>query len=406
MSFEDRLEKVSSHGPDWVERRKQRRLYATNPNSIFGYRLMFDEFISEDAKEKEFNDAKHHLVIYAQNYPNRFKALISDSLSHVDTLAWLKLTRVDHAKDESEASHQADLYQEMQKHSTALAEVGPFQNQKIAQDIAIMLEANHAHIESLSLPALVQVLEEHVRTVVLKEGEIASYFEKFKKAFIARLLKKIRSSEYPLDESIANERLQSVQCLVVDQITADLAEIWGDYSASMHCVRIAADISEGQRDATMTHELFHALHGQTETEPDTYEVKRMGFSFGPEHELDWLNEAVTEQTAMEFLNRKQSDSYLNERKLLANLYGLGLDKTILYKAYFENYVLKGPGQHRSPQLKAFFHHIQDIAGYPQFLFDLSVMIKTLGTDAVLELWSNNQKFPQYVQKWVKTNPIS
>jgi hypothetical protein len=125
------------------------------------------------------------------------------------------------------------------------------------------------------------------------------------------------------------------------------------------------------------HESLHALGGRTilnikrqevDGEKSKVQQQKSGLVFlnndKRTHKFNWLNEAVTEEITKE-LTGKESGYYVSHRRKLKRLYELGIDREIIYNAYFEDYNPDDP--ERVPHWKKFVAELKRI--FP----DLSVV---------------------------------
>lgn len=152
------------------------------------------------------------------------------------------------------------------------------------------------------------------------------------------------------------------------------------------------------------HEMIHALSGSTLLRSKTIDeedkikekVKNqktglMFMNFDHEGEVNgrklfWLNEAVTEEITIQ-LTDDSLMAYESERRKLKRLYELGIDREIIYNAYFEDYNPDDP--ERVPHWKKFVAELKRV--FP----DLSVIqaLKKVSDDVDKEIEEekNNEK---------------
>jgi hypothetical protein len=156
----------------------------------------------------------------------------------------------------------------------------------------------------------------------------------------------------------------------------------GMHSTSLQAVEIASDTKIEALPHIVIHELLHSLSGTTilsekkytdDGEVNKVKNKKIGFSYiavdskdemKREKIFDWLNEGVTEEISME-LSGMNVGGYVAERRKLKRLYELGIDREIIYNAYFEDYNPDDP--ERVPHWKKFVAELKRI--FP----DLSVV---------------------------------
>lgn len=390
-----RLTKINSKGPEWVERREDRRL--GDPNSLLGYDLLMSDALTkkqgriyELAKERdemflppfllepEKARVKHTLMLILREDPESFVRL---TLMHLMTPEngerWAKALGV---------SAQGGVL--------------------AAFPIAAALRKEPKLLERLSMDDLLPLLEEHAIYVLDKQREFDRYFTDFKKTFAEKLAAKIQKGVIPLDLAQAQERLAHIRMTVIDPLNAKVNEVWGDYDVTSHTARVVANIPDKEWEYTMTHELFHALSGQSEAVADDFDgVRRGGLGLlSGKVDMVWLNEAVTEQLTLDFMRKKKSTVYVTYRKLLAKLVEAGVPRDVCYRAYFENYEITALGQHRTPALRELFQRADQATQYEGsgFLVDLSTLIHAHSPEEALKLWNQHlDVFPEFLRDWTK-----
>ncbi len=171
------------------------------------------------------------------------------------------------------------------------------------------------------------------------------------------------------------------------------------HNASIRVIELATDVNVEQAPHFILHEIMHSLSGITilgEKNPiddkvDTITNQRVGLMFfGFDHEsgklngrkLDWINEAVTEEITMN-LSGKSVNVYSVERRKLKKLYELGVDREIIYNAYFEDYNPDDP--ERVPHWKKFVAELKKI--FP----DMSVLQALEHVSSLVEEEIKNEK---------------
>ncbi len=317
--------------------------------------------------------------------------------------------------------------------------------QIIIEDLAYMLakKSKDSEIDSELVPIVVAALERHQHEMLKKEEEmrkdIPQLMEKFKK----RIKKAAEKGIFPIDPEVLEERLGIVRFHIIDPIMSKLQNKSGDYSADTHTVRLSTTTQTAKESpnfihkilhlfsneddnkfSTFTHEVFHGLSGQSKITMINKEyedirgnmVSRVGLNLHKEGgtgerkrpSFTWLNEALTEQAAVDLLDKKESESYEPERELLHMLIKHGVSRELLYKAYFDNYTIRKPGEHRTPALKELFVETNKKFG-DRFLINLdryiSAQMAETGSDSkgvehAIDTWKKeNEHFPEYLESW-------
>lgn len=283
--------------------------------------------------------------------------------------------------------------------------------------------------QELILPMVAYRMEMMERRATELKKEFSRQMIEFK----GRIARFIEANGLPLDPAVVAERLDAVQCEVVDGWTAHLAETLGGYDSLTHRMRLSADLPQQEIPGVFTHEAIHAVSGQTDlVTPDEWEgflkteQTRVGLHFEPSFEqavgpvpvpperprLTWLNEAVTEKLTLELLEQKQGGSYESERELLGLLIEKGIPQDVIWRAYFENYEEKKTGEHREPALRELFRKTNAVFG-ERFLVALDEFIRRsapnkleqgLGLDsgitrAVFRWLELGDSFPKHIRSY-------
>lgn len=320
----------------------------------------------------------------------------------------------------------------------------------IAADLAYTLiqKCKASKLEPNYIPTIVGALEKHEYEMLQKEKEMQQEIPELMKKFEKKIRKAMAKGIYPIEPTVLEERLESVRFHLIDPIESKLQNKTGAFKANTNTVRLSLDTPEakklpdfihkifhifsGEDDnnkfSAFTHELFHGLSGQSkivkynQEYPDIkgYSVERIGLNIAKGNDLDgekklppsfkWLNEALTEQAAMDLLGAKKSESYEPERELLKKLIEIGITKELLYKAYFDNYNEKPRSEHKTPALKDLFVQTNEKFG-KRFLINLDKFISfsiiqegsdARGATAALQVWKKEgDNFPQYLEDWDK-----
>ncbi len=151
----------------------------------------------------------------------------------------------------------------------------------------------------------------------------------------------------------------------------------GYHNPHSEAIGISLDSTLEDLPHMILHESLHALGGRTilnikrqevDGEKSKVQQQKSGLVFlnndKRTHKFNWLNEAVTEEITKE-LTGKESGYYVSHRRKLKRLYELGIDREIIYNAYFEDYNPDDP--ERVPHWKKF------VAELKQIFPDLSVV---------------------------------
>lgn len=210
-------------------------------------------------------------------------------------------------------------------------------------------------------------------------------------------------------------RLGETATELIDVVERNLQETYGEYDVSTARVRIGSHVPPEMIELVYAHEQTHGLSGRTvlkRNEEDNpffdVEHQRIGLRFTarkserraekregqtaypidyteflPQGRFRWLNEAVTETIALYLTGTPDSDSYLEERKLLATMYGKGIPRDLVLRAYFENYDADAEPSARIPAWKTLVAKLDEVypksGGVPMLLEidDLSERIRQL-----------------------------
>lgn len=225
----------------------------------------------------------------------------------------------------------------------------------------------------------VDLFEEMVHWHVEKTTQEFSSLEKelgdYKKRFKERVLVAIDDGRLPIDKTVLEKRLAHFEnILIADPVLKGDAD--GSHNAAQTRVTLTAGVPDAEH--VYTHEMTHGLSGRTifqynrlDGDSRDHQHQRVGLRFSntvvtPEGKilddndrkisLVWLNEAVTEEIAIELMGVVDSDSYGQERKLLKDLYAKGLSKQLLYAAYFENRDTTATMGNQLPAWRALVEH--------------------------------------------------
>ncbi len=166
---------------------------------------------------------------------------------------------------------------------------------------------------TLSQNALESLLTVYKNDFYNKEREIKSYIQERLPKIIDIILSEIKKYGISLDESLMQQKLQTLKVEILDPISAKRDGKLGDYFVKNHTIRVISTQDIAELEHVLTHELFHAVSGLLATayneseyatrETGAEEIK-LGLSFGTgsydgrsiykRPNFTWLNEAVTE----------------------------------------------------------------------------------------------------------------
>lgn len=180
---------------------------------------------------------------------------------------------------------------------------------------------------------------------------------------------------------------------------------------------VVSEDSAGGVIHSLSHEYLHEISGKSitltslhENETDGSQLedvswfqKKLGLRFfNPEARVPrlgvWINEAVTEWLALELFgysgdsddpySYKGSLSYVEERKELDRLFAAGLERNVVIKAYFENFVSNQSKSEKGKYFSEFVKQVNDIEGKYGFSklqnkYLLREIVLSLGTQLVM-----------------------
>lgn len=222
---------------------------------------------------------------------------------------------------------------------------------------------------------LEEMLIWHIENIERTRGEVPRWRERF----MENLDEAIKFQKLPLQRDFAENRLARTKVWVIDPVlfrTADNLAEGGIYDPSEEEMRLFASPAS-DLEHTYAHEAIHVLSGMTilRQKGKGIRIQRVGLGFQmsgsrsseegvqkpiPDR-LGWLNEAITEEISQSLVPRMFGDeSYVNECRLLQDLYRMGLSQHILYAAYFENRDVDAEIGKQLPAWKTFVDHCNEI----------------------------------------------
>lgn len=445
-----KFKKVTPEGQGWVERRqgeldkadkaeKEDSIFSSR-RTIFGHDVLSSwEFINK--KGAKWNNWERldpipsmtKIVIHGQKkiFESSLKTLYNDfaimAKSNFDLLNYFFSSYLLHSGVDTTEIEQAIFSKKQQKKFGESLDAFSEKDANRSDDrrpylavymtLSFLMRGKRFHLpEQILLP----MLEYHEKQVLAKEEKIVKEIDTYRERIAPLLLEASKQGKLPLSPELIKERLSHVTFKVIDEMTARLEEIWGDYEASKHIIRISTGIPPELQWSTFVHEIFHALSGQIEilksysddTTEKLYltETTKVGVkfsnsgmrdeTFSTREYLHWLNEALTEQAKLELID--QATSYANERKLLHLLIESGVPQEMLFAAYFENYdAEKKTGEHRLPKTKELFTTTNEKLG-KGFLMNLNAFIRRNTAQKTVAKWKELQSdFPKYINDWAR-----
>lgn len=456
------IKKISSRSKEDFEAIKEERekqeKYEILPSEIFGSDVLHDlkkienllpknnktQELRTTTNDKEEKDTQKYssLEEVAHNAFGELQTLFQEYIattSDIDALA--KKMNIDY-ENMPELQKVVEKRMSDKKNKLSKEEI---RKHIIIEDLAYMLakKSKDSEIDSELVPIVIAALEKHQHEMLKKEEEmrkdIPQLMEKFKK----RIKKAAEKGIFPIDPEVLEERLGIVRFHIIDPIMSKLQNKYGDYSADTHTVRLSTNMQttkespnfihkilhlfsnkDDNKFSTFTHEVFHGLSGQSKITMINKEyedirgskVSRVGLNLHKQKEIEkkktpsftWLNEGLTEQAAVDLLERKESESYEPERELLQILIKHGVSRELLYKAYFDNYTIRKAGEHRTPALKELFVETNKKFG-DRFLINLDQYISaqtietgssSKGVRQAIDVWKKEDShFPEYLESW-------
>ncbi len=429
--------KIPVHGTDWIAHKEAAR--KEHPSDFLGSTLLkkWHDIYIEPA-----TDIEAIIDYFKKDLPRRFKEVEEavQETAKTDQEAvfslfyeyFLQADDIDAIAEQLHFSYDLDEDRDWILSVTTVhpdEDIEAFTKQRhvhIAQEMAEIIvrqyrEGGGPSWEASSPPNLfIEILHLHRQRLAQKERALQEEVKEYKARFLERFLQGIQDGKYPMDPTVARERIESTQVLVADEFISSLKEIWGDYDGLTHTIRIGATVPMERREQVYVHEMFHALSGKTETytssdsmpmDANMHSNHRVGLSFSPylhlvkaseeplAPQLTWLNEAMTEWLTIDLLGR--GDGYPEERELLELLCSIGsVSLEMLRAAYFEDYHVPNAGKRPTPALRALFQWT-DAHINTRFLTDLDLIIEDVPQDNKA---ARREKIRILIDTW-KTRPV-
>ncbi len=270
-------------------------------------------------------------------------------------------------------------------------------------------------------------------------------FQKFESEELPGLMEKVNESiEEAIDQGVLPINLDQWHLLranvviVLQDFVLDERTNHGSFAPDTG-IQISPELSFEEKFHTLLHEFLHALSGKKVnrvrkvtkhdfeedllwTDVDIYfDHQRHGLSFNRDYPFRrerflWLDEAMTEQLAMDVGKLIESESYCTERELLNLLVqSLGEEgKKLFVNVYFENFNPKDESKKRHENLRRLMKAIDQKLG-ERFLVRLDMFIYEQrdgegnllhwmdGVEKATNLWQKHRdNFPQFLDNWINT----
>ena len=241
--------------------------------------------------------------------------------------------------------------------------------QMVAEDLGLQ-KSDVITIEMLaskevSAEVLYIVAARNVERLRAQQRELDLLAEEVKTEFSIKVTESVATDLVPEGAKSALLRIENLKVLLVDRLVDVNSLNFGSHS-ERGVVSISNEfLVDGDRSGLtriLFHEFLHELSGKSITissEVGTDNIGRSailhrksgvaltGEQLGQYSPNRWLNEAITEWLALELsgyqgdldsVSYKGSSAYPIERAELDRLFSLGLDKALVTKAYFENFI--------------------------------------------------------------------
>gem|GEM_PF-6717096 len=236
---------------------------------------------------------------------------------------------------------------------------------------------------SISGELLYAAAKRHAERMEKQREQLEEIGIQVKKEFKEAVIAAVARGALPKSAEESLPRVDSVRFGLIDRLLSPNSTTAGTHNASG---KITASSEQLQPEvletlkSTFFHELLHEISGVSITVPVNkgggFSERKSGLvlspSSGGSHKPNvWLNEAVTESINLELLpisNDKEegayngSLAYVDERKELDRLYGLGLEKELVTNAYFENFSSDQPKEKRGEHYAKLLKRINELEG--------------------------------------------
>lgn len=271
----------------------------------------------------------------------------------------------------------------------------------------------------------VDLLSRHLEQFKGRKNKFENALPRLRKNFQSRLEAMMEEGRIPLSVSnVFNDRINYLSINLGDALSFAMEDRLGSFRVVAEEVVIAeqaydADLASNLLNALFrskqrtpgnvdeetpkavehayVHEMLHFLSGRTlltREYPEDPEYlgevthQRIGLQYNaPNPRFRWLNEAVTENLTMQFMNGKDNDVYKQERELMELLRTKGktvLPEHLFIDAYFENYDPELPIKDRIPAWKKLQQVLND-AYEPGFLVHIDDVVRNEGTARAIEV---------------------
>lgn len=226
----------------------------------------------------------------------------------------------------------------------------------------------HVALQSGAIPdtVLYTIAKRHSERMTEREKQLAEFVAQTKREFAEAIHAAVQSDRLPKPAEMALGRLDSMRVRLYDQLLSPLSGRLGSNDSlgtiNVSDTQFRPHLMPRLR-KTLFHEFLHEISGTsvtvvTDEDPrwstpsHIPRIRKTGVSVtskdrAPVSPNTWLNEAITESLALELSGYvadeetagayKGSASYGEERRELDRILALGVDRSVLTDAYFENF---------------------------------------------------------------------
>ncbi|MAE68818.1 hypothetical protein CL635_03365 [bacterium] len=240
--------------------------------------------------------------------------------------------------------------------------------------------------KQLGVECFQKMLKVHVAEFHRKAEGVESIIEKYREEFLVIARAAVKNGYLPTSEEKLLSRLEGIPSRVFDTLEGAHVAEEEDGAISLNI-----DIPSEAIRHVVYHELVHAIAGKSIA---TYQEKEITMTHEQKHGLklrveapgehiitgrfSWLDEAVTEETALHLLGEREDEvgDYQFERLFLKSMIDAGVPEELFRNAYFEDYDTEAdPGQ-RMPAWHALAKKINEVGREKNIkMKDFSTMFK-------------------------------
>lgn len=315
-------------------------------------------------------------------------------------------------------------------------------SQELAQTLSIAVcEGGGNWQDTLSVEALRDLVFQHEHNFARVEQRMQELVKEKSTQAKQTILAAVERGELPIKPAVVEERLQNVTIKVFDAIAAHFKEKGGDFVPESEVVRVSSDLKPDELYHVIMHEFLHLLSGAYEVEQSgevttrkgITDVIRTGLHFQKKNwridekltvdyvgQLAWLDEAITEKTAVALSRLKNNWAYLEEQEILQLLIDAGLSNDLFTGAYFENYIAReSSGIRPLERTRALFNETDRLFGHG-FLNKLNAYMKQKGgwgvvhgdertqrmKESTKELHGHRENLGLFIDGWYQENTKS